>query len=159
MTPKTRMTLNTSDSAYYPFTKHPRKILFVPVVNFLTKLQTSEPFANRFGTLKPNITEDGSESRERKRGSLLNSLSNGKILDGSRLKAFSDDKVKVLKKVIFVFDRLENILGKGKKCWLLAFSPFLSMFSKGFLVRVLKSPDCGQELTYVVKFHNLSHQH
>ena len=35
--------------------------------------------------------------------------------------------------------------GKRSKCWLPAFSPFLTMFSKGFIFRVFKSRD------YVVK--------
>ena len=44
----------------------------------------------------------------------LNSLSNNKILDWSNLKAFADNKIKVLKLKNFVFDRVENIVGKGK---------------------------------------------
>ena len=32
--------------------------------------------------------------------------------------------------------------GKRRKCWLPAFSPFPTMFSKGFLYRFLKSHDC-----------------
>ena len=35
--------------------------------------------------------------------------------------------------------------GKRRKCWLAAFSPFPSMFSKDFLLRVVKTKD------YVVK--------
>ena len=35
-----------------------------------------------------------------------------KILDWSKLIAFADDKIKVHKKTIFVFDRVENIVGK-----------------------------------------------
>ena len=31
--------------------------------------------------------------------------------------------------------------GKGRKCWLLAFSPFPTMFSKGFLYMVFKIRD------------------
>ena len=31
--------------------------------------------------------------------------------------------------------------GKRRKCWLPAFSPFPTMFSKGFLYRVVKSRD------------------
>ena len=31
---------------------------------------------------------------------------------------------------------------KRRKCWLPAFSPFPTMFSKGFLYRVVKSRDC-----------------
>ena len=32
--------------------------------------------------------------------------------------------------------------GKGRKCWLTAFSPFPTMFSKGLSLRVVKSRDC-----------------
>ena len=42
----------------------------------------------------------------------FNSLSNDKILDWSKLKAFADDKIKLLKKMIFVFNRVKNIVGK-----------------------------------------------
>ena len=45
----------------------------------------------------------------------MKSLPNDKILDWSKFKAFADDKIqKVLNKVIFVFDRVENIVGKGE---------------------------------------------
>ena len=43
--------------------------------------------------------------------------------------------------MIFVFDRFENIVGKGEKCWLPAISPFSTMFSKGLFLRVIKTPD------------------
>ena len=39
--------------------------------------------------------------------------------------------------------------GKRRKCWLPAFSPFPTMFSKGFFPRVIKSWDC--EVTRVKK--------
>ena len=32
--------------------------------------------------------------------------------------------------------------GKRRKCWLPAFSPFPTMFSKGYPFRVIKSQDC-----------------
>ena len=35
-----------------------------------------------------------------------------KILDPTKLKAFVDDKLNVTKMIIYVFDRLENIVGK-----------------------------------------------
>ena len=38
----------------------------------------------------------------------------------------------------FVFGRVENIVGKRRKCWLPAFSPFPTMFSKGVVYRVIK---------------------
>ena len=31
---------------------------------------------------------------------------------------------------------------KRRKCWLLAFSPFPTMFSKGFFHRVVEGQDC-----------------
>ena len=45
---------------------------------------------------------------------LLKSLLNDKILEWSKLKAFADDKIKSGKGMIFVFDRVENIVGKGE---------------------------------------------
>ena len=41
--------------------------------------------------------------------------------------------------MISVFDRIENIVGKGENA---AFSPFPTMFSKGFLFGIVKSWDC-----------------
>ena len=38
----------------------------------------------------------------------------------------------------FVSGRVENIVGNGEN----AFSPFPTMFSKGFLYEVINSPDC-----------------
>ena len=32
--------------------------------------------------------------------------------------------------------------GKRRKCWLPAFSPYLTMFSKGLFLRIVKSYDC-----------------
>ena len=43
------------------------------------------------------------------------------------------------------FGKSRKHCGKRRKCWLPAFSPFPTMFSKGFLFRVVKSRD------YVVK--------
>ena len=54
---------------------------------------------------------------------LFNSLPNDKILDWSKLKAFADDKIKVLRMMIFVFHRVENIVGKGEND---VFKSFLS---------------------------------
>ena len=45
-------------------------------------------------------------------------------------------------KLNFVSGRVENIVGKRRKCWLPAFSPFPKMFSKGILHGVVKSRDC-----------------
>ena len=43
---------------------------------------------------------------------LSNSLQNDKILDQSKLKAFADDKLKVIQMAKFVLDKIENIVGK-----------------------------------------------
>ena len=63
---------------------------------------------------------------------MFKSLPNDKILDWSKLKAFAEDKIKELKIIIFVWDRFENTVGRRRKCWLPVFSPFPSVFSKGF---------------------------
>ena len=71
-----------------------------------------------------------------------NSLSNDKILEVTKFKAFADDKLNVPKMIISVFGKLENIEGKGKKCWLPAFSPFPTTFSKGFFLGVVQGRYC-----------------
>ena len=42
----------------------------------------------------------------------VNSLSNDKILDWFKLKAFADDKINVIKKLKCFLGRVENIVGK-----------------------------------------------
>ena len=61
-------------------------------------------------------------------------------LGQSKLKGFADHKINVTQKFYFVKGRKR--CGKRRKCWLPAFSPFLTLFSKGFLYRVVKSRDC-----------------
>ena len=75
-------------------------------------------------------------------GLLLNSSPNDKILRSSKLKAFLDGKINVTEKLKIVLGRVEKHCGKRRKCWSPAFSPFPTMFSKGFLYRVVKSRDC-----------------
>ena len=67
-----------------------------------------------------------------------NSLPRNKILDWSKLKAFADDNINVTESLKFVLRMFENILGKGEKCWLPAFSSFLTMFQKASLTGSLK---------------------
>ena len=57
-------------------------------------------------------------------GKIVNSLPNDKILDWSKLKAFADDNIKVLNIIIFVFDRIENIVRKVEKAGYQHFLPF-----------------------------------
>ena len=68
----------------------------------------------------------------------FNPLPNNNFLDVTKLKAFADDVAKIM---IFLFDRAENAVVKGK-CWLLPFSPFPTVFSKAFFFRVVKIRDC-----------------
>ena len=44
----------------------------------------------------------------------MNPLPADKILEQTKMTAFADDKLNVTKMIISVFDRVENILGKGK---------------------------------------------
>ena len=59
-----------------------------------------------------------------------------KILDWSKLKAFAEDKIKVIKMMVFVFDRVENIVEKGKNAgnqhFLLSPQCFQRAFYPGF---------------------------
>ena len=77
----------------------------------------------------------------------FNSLPKDKILDWSKLKAFTDDKINVTEKLKFLLERVETL-------WLPAFSPFPTMFAKGFLYRVIKSRDCVVELNYFQQYFN-----
>ena len=45
---------------------------------------------------------------------MFNSLPNDKMLDLSKLKASTDNKINVAENVKFVVERVENIVGKGK---------------------------------------------
>ena len=63
-------------------------------------------------------------------------------LDLSELEAFADNKINVAQMMIFLFEWVVNIVEKKIKCWLPAFYPFPTMFSKGFFPRFVKSQDC-----------------
>ena len=78
---------------------------------------------------------------------MLNSLPNDKILDQSRLKAFADDTIKVTQKLKFVLGWVENIVGKRRKCWLPAFSPFSQSVFKSLLPQGRQKLGlCGKEV-------------
>ena len=61
------------------------------------------------------------------------------MLDLSKLKAFADNKLNVTKMVISVWNRAENIVGKGENAGNLKFS---LKFSKGLFHLVAKGLDC-----------------
>ena len=68
----------------------------------------------------------------------MNTLPNDKILTCYKLKAFADDKVTVAKLMIFVFDRVENIAGKGENAGYQHFLLFLQCFQKALSSGSLK---------------------
>ena len=70
------------------------------------------------------------------------SLPNDKSFDSSKLKIFADSKINVTEKLKFVLGRIKKHCGKRRKCWLPAFSPFLTLFSKGYFLQVVKILDC-----------------
>ena len=74
-------------------------------------------------------------------------LPDDKISSLSKLKALADDDFSVAQMVRCFCYRVENIVGKRRKCWLPAFSPFPTMFSKGFFPRGReKSSLCNEKL-------------
>ena len=66
-------------------------------------------------------------------------LSFGKISGFHKLKAFAEDKLNVTQDIKVVFHRIENIVGKERKCWLPAFSSFPTMFSNGLFLQCVES--------------------
>ena len=66
------------------------------------------------------------------------SLTKNKILDRSKLKAIADDKVLVNKTIIFVSDRVQNIVGNGENAGYQHFLPFPQCFQRAFYPALLK---------------------
>ena len=73
---------------------------------------------------------------------LFNSLPKDKMLDWSKLKALAHDKVSVVENLEFVFEGVENIVGKGEISGYQHFLFFPHFFSNGFFLRVVKGRDC-----------------
>ena len=67
----------------------------------------------------------------------LLSLPNNNISDRSKLEAFADDKINAIKKTEICCGKDRKHCGKRRKCWLPAFSPFPTMFSKKLLFQGL----------------------
>ena len=65
----------------------------------------------------------------------VNTLPNDKSLNLSKLKAYADEKLNILQMIEFVFDRIENIVGKGENAGDQHFLLFLQCFRKAFLSR------------------------
>ena len=85
---------------------------------------------------------DGYSSLHSMTGIDFNPLQKDKLLiDWSRFKELAD-KINVTEKLKFVLGRGRKHSGKKRKCRLPAFTPFSTMFSKGFFPMVIKSLDC-----------------
>ena len=82
------------------------------------------------------------ENVENKTKNDLNSLPNEKVLYWSKSKAFADDRIKVLKMMILVFDRVENIVVKGENAGYQHFLLFLQCFQGLFYTRLIKVGFC-----------------
>ena len=68
----------------------------------------------------------------------INSLSNDKILDCSKLKAFAEDKINVTKELKFVVGWEGNIVGKGEDAGCQHSLLFPQCFQKAYFTEVLK---------------------
>ena len=61
---------------------------------------------------------------------LINSLPNGNVLDWTKVKVFADDKLNYATIINSVFDRIENIVGKGENAGYQHFLLFPQCFQK-----------------------------
>ena len=66
---------------------------------------------------------------------ILKSVPNDKILHWSKLKAFADDKIKVLKMFIFVVDRLKTLWEKEKMLVTIIFSFPHTVFKRPLILK------------------------
>ena len=68
---------------------------------------------------------------------LVSCLPNNKILDKTKSKAFADNKINVAQMMISVFDKVENIVGKGENAGYQHFLLFPQCFPKASLLEFL----------------------
>ena len=68
----------------------------------------------------------------------VNPIPNDKVLDWFKLKTFADHNLKVIKMMICVLDRLENIVGKGENTGYQHFLLFLQCYQKASFSRSFK---------------------
>ena len=66
---------------------------------------------------------------------ISNSLPNKKILDLSKLKTLADDKKELAEMMIFVFDKVENIVGKEKMLETSISAFYNNVFEKFFFTK------------------------
>ena len=61
---------------------------------------------------------------------IINPLPDDKILEGTNLRAFAEDKLNVTKVMISLYDRVENTVGKGENAGYQHFLHFPQCFPK-----------------------------
>ena len=76
-------------------------------------------------------------------------LPNDNFLDWSQVETTCSRQNKLNLQTEIHFGMGRKHCGKRRKCWLPAFSPFPTMFSKGFFLRVVKCRDCGIKGKYI----------
>ena len=81
--------------------------------------------------------------------SMFNPFPHNKILDQTKLKAFAEDKLNVTKMIVSVFDREENIVGKGEIACTSNFSFSHNVFKRLFSQTRQKVSLCGNGLNYL----------
>ena len=85
---------------------------------------------NFSSTRNSNLEGTCVPSNEKTHWACFKSLPNDKIRDWPKVKAFADDKMKLAKMIIFVFDRDENIVGKGENACYQHFLLFQNVFKR-----------------------------
>ena len=89
----------------------------------------------------------------------FNALPNDKILDLTKFKAFADNKTILIKKLKFIWERVENTVGKGENAGYQHFLLLLQCFQKLSFPEVFKVGLCGKELSLIVicKYFQFEH--
>ena len=83
---------------------------------------------------------------------VFNPFPHDRSLDQTKLKAFADDKLNITKIIISVFDRVENMVGKGEIACTSNFSFFLNVFQRLLSQTRQKVSLCGNELISVLQY-------
>ena len=73
----------------------------------------------------------------------MNSVPNNNIFDQTKLKEFADNIFNLSIMIIYAFDRVKKHGGKRRKCCLPPISPFHTIFSKYFSLKVCEIQNCA----------------
>ena len=78
----------------------------------------------------------------------------------AQIESICRQQIKLGRKVEIFIRKGKKHYGKRRKCWLPVFSSFPTVFSKGFLPRVLKSRDCVAKIltSIFIRIHSIRGQ-